>query len=258
VRVVLFTSEEPLYLPRYLRPVLASHADAIDRVVVAPFDAPPSARLRDHLGMSGPRAGTRIAMRYLRGTLLDALPGRLGWQLTGRPHSVEAVARRYDVPFERVSDVTDSEFVERVRALNPDLLLSIVAGQRLSAELLDCATDAVNLHGSLLPAYRGRATAFWPLYDGDDRTGVTAHRMTERFDAGPILTRRPVPIEPTDTVDSLYRKLATTGADLAVDLLDRYPDLPAETPNETTATDYHGLPGPAERREFRARGKEFL
>nr|WP_282594251.1 formyltransferase family protein [Halorientalis brevis] len=197
-------------------------------------------------------------MRYLRGTLLDALPGRLGWQLAGRPHSVEAVARRYDVPFERASDVTDPEFVERVARLDPDLLLSIVAGQRLSAELLDCATDAVNLHGSLLPAYRGRATAFWPLYYGDDQTGVTAHRMTEQFDAGPILTRRPVPIEPTDTVDSIYRKLASAGATLAVDLLDRYPDLPPETPNETRAADYHGLPGPAERREFRDRGNEFL
>ncbi|PSP83005.1 hypothetical protein BRC83_08190 [Halobacteriales archaeon QS_1_68_17] len=85
---------------------------------------------------------------------------------------------------------------------DPDVVLSVVAGQRLPPEILDCADAAVNLHGSLLPDHRGRATAFWPLYYGDDRTGVTAHHMTDRFDAGPIIARRAFPIKSTDTVDS--------------------------------------------------------
>lgn len=258
MRAVVFTSAEPLYLPRYLEPVLEAHAAAIDRVVIAPFDAPTRQELRDQLGMYGPRAGARLALRYARSRLLDRLPGDLAYRATGRYHSVERVARAHGVPVERAVDVADPSFVERVRSTDPDLLLSIVAGQRLPAELLDGAADAINLHGSLLPKHRGRATAFWPLYDGDDRTGVTAHRMTGRFDAGPILERRAFPIEPDDTVDSVYRKLAATGGDLAVDLLDRYPDLPDERPNETSSADYHGLPGPAERREFRERGNAFL
>lgn len=257
MRVVLFTSEEPLYLPRYLQPILDAHADAVDRVVVAPFDAPLWRQARAYLGTYGLRAGSRMGLRYLRGHLLDALPSRLGRRLTGRYHSVAAVARANDVPVERVADVSDPAFVDRIRALDPDLLLSVVAGQRLPAELLDAASDAVNLHGSLLPKYRGRATAFWPLYYGDDRTGVTAHRMTPRFDAGPILERRSFPIDGSATVDSVYRNLAATGAALAVDLLDRYPDLPDAVPNDTTAADYHGLPDRRHRRAFRDRGGEF-
>lgn len=257
MRVVLFTSEEPLYLPVYLRPILERHAAKIDRVVVAPFQAPPLQQLRTQLGMFGVRAGSRMAGRYLRGQLLDALPGQLGWRLTGRPHSVGAVCQRFGVSVEHVADVSDPAFVDRIQAAAPDLLLSIVAGQRLPADLLDAARDAINIHGSLLPSYRGRATAFWPLYNGDDRTGVTAHRMTEQFDAGPILEQRVVPIEPADTLDSVYRALASAGSELALDLLAQYPDLPAETPNETTPSDYHGLPGPDERREFRQRGNEF-
>lgn len=258
VRVVLFTSAEPLYLPRYLQPILEAHAEIIDRVVVAPFDTPVADELRAQAGMYGLRAGTRVALRYARSRALDVLPGSLGWRATGRYHSVRAVARAYGVPVERAPDVAAPRFVERMQALGPDLLLSIVAGQRLPPALLESATDAVNLHGSLLPDYRGRATAFWPLYYGDDRTGVTAHRMTERFDAGPILTQQEFPLSPTDTVDSVYRKLASTGASLAVDLLDRYPDLPTERPNETSADDYHGLPTPEERRAFYERGNEFL
>jgi hypothetical protein len=258
VRVVLFTSEEPLYLPRYVRPILGAHADAVERVVLAPFDAPVGRQLRRYLGMYGLRAGARMALRYLDGHARDVLARRLDTPPGGRHHSVTAVARAHDVPVEEAPDVSDPGFLDRMRALDPDLLLSVVAGQRLPPALLECAADAINLHGSLLPKYRGRATAFWPLYYGDDRTGVTAHRMTERFDAGPILARRSFPIEPTDTVDAVYRKLAATGGGLAVDLLGDYPELPAPSPNETTAEDYHGLPGPRERRRFRERGNEFL
>lgn len=258
VRVVLFTSAEPLYLPGYLEPVLDAHAESVDRVVVAPFDAPLAEELRGQLGMYGVRAGARMGLRYARSRALDLLPGDLAQKWTGRHHSVRSVADVHGVQLERVGDVGDPAFVERIRSREPDLLLSVVAGQRLPRSLLETAEDAINLHGSLLPEYRGRATAFWPLYYGDDRTGVTAHRMTERFDAGPILERRAFPIAPGDTVDSIYRKLAATGAALAVDLLDGYPDLPAEHPNETTAADYHGLPGPEERRAFRERGNAFL
>lgn len=258
MRAILFTSEEPLFLPRYLQPILKVHAAAIERVVIVPFDAPITQQLREQARMYGCRAGSRIALRYVRGHVLDALPARLGRRITGRHHSVAAVARTQGIPVERISDVNDTEFVKRIRTLDPDLILSIVAGQRLSSDLLASATDAINLHGSLLPHYRGRATAFWPLYYGDDRSGVTAHRMTERFDAGPIIARRAFPIEPGDTVHSVYRKLASTGADLAIDLLDSYPDLPSERPNETSEDDYHGLPGPEERRVFFERGNNFL
>lgn len=257
VQVVLFTSEEPLYLPRYVEPILDAHAADVDRLVIAPFDAPLSRQVREQFGMYGPRAGLRMGVRYLRGHVLDALGRHLGRQIRGY-HSVAAVARAHDVPVERVADVSDSAFVERMRELDPDVILSVVAGQRLPSELIDCASDAINLHGSLLPKYRGRATAFWPLYYGDDRTGVTAHRMTEQFDAGPVVAQRSFSIEPADTVDSVYRKLSATGASLAVDLLDDYPNLPEASPNETTADDYHGLPGADERRRFRERGNEFL
>lgn len=258
MRVVLFTSEEPLYLPRYVQPILEAHGDAVERVVLAPFDGPAGRQLREYLGMYGLHAGARMGLRYLVGRARDVLARGLGTPLGGRHHSVTAVARAHGVPVEEVPDVSDPAFVDRMRALELDLLLSVVAGQRLPPALLGTATDAVNLHGSLLPNYRGRATAFWPLYYGDDRTGVTAHRMTERFDAGPILAQRSFPIGPADTVDSVYRKLAATGGDLAVDLLEEYPALPAESPNETTADDYHGVPGPRERRLFRERGNEFL
>lgn len=258
MRVVVFTSEEPLYLPKYLEPIVSAHADVIDRIVIAPFDEPIAQQIRKQAEMYGINAGSRMLFRFVRAKFLDALPMRLRRQVSEQHHSVASVARVHDIPIERISNVNDNEFVARMRDLGPDLILSIVAGQRFSRNLLATANDAINLHGSLLPKYRGRATAFWPLYYGDDRTGVTAHRMTTQFDAGPIIAQRDFRINSNDSLDCIYRRLSATGGALAVELLDTYPALPQERPNETTEDDYHGLPGANERRVFYERGNRFL
>ena len=260
VRALLFTGDEPLYLPRYLAPILERHADCFEAVVVAPPARPRTEQARRQYRMFGPVDFLRMGALFLRGRALDALDavGGLGRRYTGRFHSVRRLAAAHDLPVWRADDVDDPAFVDRVRALDPDLYLSVVAGQRLGTELLSIPDDAVNLHGSLLPKYRGRAVGFWPLYYGDDRTGVTAHVMTREWDAGPIIERRSFRLSADDTVHDVYRRLSDVGADLACDLLERYPTDLETRPNETTPDDYHTLPTPAERRRFRRRGNAFL
>jgi hypothetical protein len=196
VRAVLFAGDEPLYIPQYLEPILESHADAFEAVVVAPPDRPLAEQVRRQFRMFGPRNFARVGAMYLRGRVLNMLDavGWLGRRLTGRYHSVERLAAAHGLPVWRTRDVNDPGFVDRVRSLDPDLLLSVVAGQKLGPGLLSIPEDAINLHGSLLPKYRGRAVAFWPLYYGDDETGVTAHLMTAEWDAGPIVAQRSFPI----------------------------------------------------------------
>lgn len=260
VRAVLFTGDEPLYLPRYLEPILESHADAFEAVVVAPPDRPLLEQVRRQYRMFGPRTFARMGAAFLRGKAFDALDavGGLGRRVTGRYHSVARLAAAHGLPVWRTGDVNAPGFVDRVRSLDLDLFLSVVAGQKLGPELLSVPDDAVNLHGSLLPKYRGRAVAFWPLYYGDDETGMTAHLMTAEWDAGPIVAQRSFPIRDDDAMHDVYLRLADTGADLACDLLERYPTEFETRPNETTPTDYHSLPTPAERETFESRGNAFL
>ncbi|MFB6160683.1 MAG: methionyl-tRNA formyltransferase [Haloferacaceae archaeon] len=252
MRTVLFTSDEPFYLPRWLRRVFVARADDVAAVVVAPFgDA--AAVAREGLRAFGPVAGARLGARYLAARTLDRVGAD---RLTGRYHAVPSVARAFDVPVVRAPDANDSGVVERVRELSPELLLSVVCGQKLGSDLLEIPEHAVNVHGSLLPKYRGRAAGFWPLYHGDDWSGVTAHRMTDRLDAGPVLLRRPFALTGDDTMLSVYRKIAATGAATTVELLDRLPDLDAE-PTSPGAGEYRSLPTPAERRAFRRAGNRF-
>lgn len=221
MRVVVFTSDEPLYLPRYLEPILAAHADHVAAVVLAPPRRPVRQQIRRQYRMFGPAAFPRMSARFAYGKLLDTVAGGFARRLTGRHYSVPAVARSHGVPVRRAADVTAPRFVAWAGALDPDVILSVVCGQRLGPHLLDLPDHAINLHGSLLPRYRGRGVAFWPLFYGDDETGVTAHVMTEEWDAGPIVEQRPVPIDAEETFHSLSLKLAESGSDMAVDLLDR-------------------------------------
>lgn len=265
VDVTLFTAEEPLYLPRYLEPVFDAHSDVIGEVVIAAPSAGATVQVRRQLQMFGPTNFLRIGSRFARGKLLAALPTDLVRRVTGRYHAVTALAHAYDVPSHRVDTVSKPSFVERVAERGPDVILSIVCGQKLPRTLLDVPAVAVNLHGSLLPKYRGRATAFWPLYHGEEAAGVTAHLMTDEFDAGPIIEQRRFLIEADDTMHDLYLKLADAGGHLAVELLDglRRAGTPLSDPfetraNPTASADYHTLPTPAQRREFLRRGKRFL
>ncbi|MFB6354336.1 MAG: methionyl-tRNA formyltransferase [Halobacteriales archaeon] len=256
--VILFTAEEPLYLPRYLEPVLDAHADAIEAVVIAPASTGPVTEIHRQFRAFGPRNGLRMGARFARGKLLDALPFDLGRRLTGRYHGVATLASAYDIPVRRVEDVSARGFVRSIEAQAPDVVLSIVCPQKLPQAVLEIPELALNLHGSLLPKYRGRAVAFWPLYYGDHETGVTAHLMTDAFDAGPIVEQRSFEIAEDDTMHDVSMKLADVGSELAIDLLDRLPGELETRPNPTGPDDYHTLPTPAERREFLERGNRFV
>lgn len=113
----------------------------------------------------------------------------------------------------------DSVF-EAIRALRPDLLLSFYFREMIQARFLDIPRlGAYNLHGSLLPNYRGRAPINWVLVKGERETGVTLHAMTPKPDDGDILGQARIPMDWDETALSLTRKAADAGRELVRRLL---------------------------------------
>jgi methionyl-tRNA formyltransferase len=126
--------------------------------------------------------------------------------------SVAARARLYDIPVVTPADPNARETVERVRAAAPDLLFSFYYRRMLGAELLALPRrGAYNLHGSLLPKYRGRAPVNWAILHGERETGATLHEMVAKPDAGRIVDRERVPILPNDTAREVLGKVALAG-----------------------------------------------
>lgn len=140
--------------------------------------------------------------------------------------SVRALAERHGLPVfapERMG----ADDVARLGAWQPDFLFSFYYRRLLPQAVLDTARrGAFNLHGSLLPRYRGRCPVNWVLVHGEHETGVTLHHMVAKPDAGDIVAQRAVPIADDDTARSLYAKLTTAAGDL---MRQTYPLLVAGT-----------------------------
>jgi methionyl-tRNA formyltransferase len=129
--------------------------------------------------------------------------------------SVADLARAHGLPVYAPASPNTPDFVALIRNLHPDLFLSVWYRRLLSPDLLALPrVGAVNLHGSLLPRYRGRAPLNWVLVNGEATTGVTLHHMSAEADAGDIIAQEEVGIDPADTALSLYDKLVKAGTNL--------------------------------------------
>ena len=152
------------------------------------------------------------------------------------PPPVKVLAEQYDLPVYQPAKVNAAETVDTFRALEPDVVVVVAFGAILRRPLLNLApAGAVNVHASLLPAYRGVAPAQWALIHGQRVTGVTTMLMDEGVDTGPVLRRLPVETGVTETAGELLARLATYGGDLLVETLEGLADgtvLPVAQPEE--------------------------
>lgn len=122
--------------------------------------------------------------------------------------SVADTAREYGLPVVMPDDANDAELAERVAKLEPDFIFSFYYRSMLGASILDSARrGALNVHGSLLPKYRGRAPVNWAILNGERETGATLHYMVARADAGDIVDQLAIPILDDDDALAVFGKV---------------------------------------------------
>ena len=125
------------------------------------------------------------------------------------PTPVKECAQKWNVPVYQPLRIREPEAIERIRSLEPDLIVVAAFGQILPQELLDIPRlGCINIHASLLPALRGAAPIQWAVINGDEQSGITLMQMDAGLDTGDILFQESVPIGPEETGESLYDKLA--------------------------------------------------
>lgn len=156
--------------------------------------------------------------------------------------SVAKLAAEHDIPTITPDDPNTLEIVERIRALQPDFIFSFYYRNMLKTPLLAIPQrGAFNMHGSLLPKYRGRVPVNWAILYGEVETGATLHAMTEKPDDGAIVDQQAVPILPNDTALDVFHKV-TCAAELALNRC--LPDLLAGTarmmPQDLSKGSYFG------------------
>jgi len=139
------------------------------------------------------------------------------------PQKVRLAAEELGIPCEQPPDVLDPGFKERLAALRPDLCLVVSFGRILDAEFLAIpALGCLNVHGSLLPRWRGAAPVQHAILAGDPKTGVTVMKIEPKLDAGPMLLKKETEIGEDETAGELFARLAELGGEALVEALELY------------------------------------
>ena len=139
-----------------------------------------------------------------------------------QPDDIESVCHSAGVPVETVRQRVDPALIERISDGKPDLVLCACFPYVLSSPVLELPVHGcLNLHPSLLPAYRGPAPLFWQLRAGERSSGITLHRMSITVDGGDIVSQSPVPISIGADAAEINRELAHAGARLVIEGLER-------------------------------------
>jgi methionyl-tRNA formyltransferase len=128
--------------------------------------------------------------------------------------AVKKVAKKYDLPILQPEKLKNPEFLSELQQLNADIFV-VIAFRMLPKEVWQMPKDGTfNLHGSLLPQYRGAAPIHWAVINGEKKTGVTTFFIDEKIDTGAIIDYAECDITEEDTVGSVYTRLMHIGADL--------------------------------------------
>src|SRR6516162_3651592 len=193
-----------------------------------------------------------VGVRCLKALLARGVDVRLVVTHEDNPHeqiwfeSVAAVAADYGIATIAPEDSNAAEVVARVAAARPDFLFSFYYRAMLKAPLLALPSrGALNMHGSLLPKYRGRVPINWAIIHGETETGATLHYMTTKPDDGDIVAQTAVPILPDDTAKEVFDKV-TVAAEIT--LHEALPGLVAGTaprrPQDASLASYFGARKP--------------
>ena len=163
-------------------------------------------------------------------------------------HSVAELAAAHNIPVFAPDDINHPLWIRRIRDMAPDILFSFYYRSMVKSAILDIPPEGcLNLHGSLLPKYRGRCPVNWVLVNGETETGSTLHHMTTAPDAGDIVSQRKVAISEDDTARSLHEKLARASRELLDEILPRIRNGTApRIPQDAAEATYFGGRRPAD------------
>lgn len=156
-----------------------------------------------------------------------------------KPTPVKEKAMELGLPVQQPVKASDPVFIQKIRELAPDVIVVAAYGKILKKELLDIPKfGCVNIHGSLLPRWRGAAPIQWAVMSGDKKAGLTTMLMSEGLDSGDMLLKTEIELDPEETGGSLFEKLQNLSGPLIIETLEKLKEgrLVPQKQNESEVT----------------------
>jgi len=250
MNIVLFPQDEPFYTPKVVHALIKARKDCIKAIVLtSPFKKGQSfiSGALEYRSLWGNKATMHMKKLFLA-------------QKVKTLGTVGKIAKHYRIPVLTPEDINDGTFVTALkRDFEPDLIVSISCSQIMKKPLLAMPRlGCINLHGALLPKYRGMLPSFWQLYDGEEEAGVTVHMIGPGIDDGDILLQKAFPMAKDETQHSLIVKGKEVGAGLlleAIEGLEKGTLVPRK--NDVSKGSYHSMPTKEDVEKFYRSGKKL-
>lgn len=248
MRIVFITTDDPIYLPAFFERVLTQNSICTQ----ASYVVPPLYKHQTFLQATW-RYWRTFGIEGMTGLLLRVLDARL------RRQSIARVCRERKIACASIGDVNDPEFVASLRVMRPDLIVSVSCPQIFKKPLIEIPSlGCLNVHGAILPQYRGIMPSFWMLANNEKEAGVSVYFMDEKIDAGDLCGQRVFDIQPDETLDQFVRRSKAIAADLLVDVLQKIEEgTVTRKPMNLAEGSYYSWPKLDAVRRFRANGRRL-
>jgi methionyl-tRNA formyltransferase len=205
MNISFLTTDEPLFLPKFFERLLPTLSR---RHTVRVYSVPPlykkqtsAQAARRYLSSFGVSATIQLTTRLVRAKLAG--------------QSIESVCQRAGVAYELIADVNAPEFLDRLRSENAELLVSVSCPQIFRRALIDLPPEGIlNIHGAILPQYRGVLPSFWMMANGEREAGVSIYFVNEAIDAGELCAQEVFSIRDDESLEEFILRSKLIAADL--------------------------------------------
>lgn len=259
MRIVFFSPDEPLYLPEFYRYFFDNLPSGHEiRVIIVPpiyKNTTKTALSLKYAKTFGIKEAAALSLKVIYYKMMDFFIGEKG----GRFYSLPAVLKKYKIHYLYEHDVNSAQNLNRLKEWNTELVISISCPQIFKEGFINLPSKGcLNLHGSLLPDYRGVMPSFWVLANAEKEAGATLFFVNEKIDAGDVLIQKRFPIYLEDTLDSFIRRSKKIGAEMVIEGIEKITNGKFETrPLDMNKGRYYGWPKKEDVKRFIDYGRRF-
>jgi methionyl-tRNA formyltransferase len=250
LKIIIITEDDPLYVARFFdvffKELNKDKIAVLGITISKAFHEPLWKTARRVFRFYGFIDFPRLLFRWIK------------IKMSGR--NIGLLASENGISIVSATSVNEPAYLEKIRLLAPDVIVSVAAPEIFRGPLLASARlTCLNIHSGRLPAYRGMMPTFWQMKNGEKCVTVTIHEMAEKLDAGGVVATHEFPLSAKDSLDRVIKGTKQAGARLMLETLYAIQDSkPTSIPLDMTQSSYYKFPQPIDVRAFRARGHRML
>lgn len=260
MRIVVLTQEDSFSVPKNIEKIIK--LDFVEVIAISNINTKSSLVNKKSLFINGFGLWQSFKMGLVVGShkISDTVNKIFGYRLNFIPRSLIAVSEKYKIPFMETSNPNGKKFLEKMKEIKPDIIISYSAPVVFKGELLNVPQHScINLHCSYLPNYAGVMPSFWTLYHNEKTTGCSVHYMDSKIDNGKILGQKLVKINSNDAMVDIIERTKEVGGELMCEVLININNgIMVPKDNDVTKGSYFTWPTVENFKDFRKKGGKLI